>query len=218
MFITVFTTANRLPLSSASFIQSSTAHHISLRSISYPPIHTYILQVISFLKCSPPPIALYAFLLTSNRGTCPTISSSPIDQSEVFEWKFKSWKLSWIQISSSTSCFQALTSCVLPLMWNTKCETQQCHTTQNSGSTWRRNITYEGWNFNFGNAALTFNTAHLQSSYVHRPSMYSPKLCGTRSRRWGSRMMPFAAPVLLMVRTERSTAEGLNPPCNCPIR
>ena len=77
---------------------------------------------------------------------------------------------------------------------------------------------YEGWNFNFGNAALTFDTAYLQSSYFHRPSMYSPKLCRTRSQRWGSRVMPLAAPLLLMVRTERSTAEGLNPPCNCPIR
>ena len=76
---------------------------------------------------------------------------------------------------------------------------------------------YEGWNFNFGNAALTFDTAHLQSSYFHRPSMYSPKLCRTSSQRWGSRMMPLAAPLLLMVRTERSTAEGLTPPCNCPI-
>ena len=78
--------------------------------------------------------------------------------------------------------------------------------------------TYEGWNFNFGNAAVTFDTAHLQSSYFHRLSMYSPKLCRTCSQWWGSRMMPLAAPVLLMVRTERSTAEGLNPPCNCPIQ
>ena len=77
---------------------------------------------------------------------------------------------------------------------------------------------YEGWNFNFGHAAVPFDTAHLQSSYFHRPSMYSPKLCRTRSQRWGSRMIPLAAPVLLMVRTERSTAEGLNPPCSCPIR
>ena len=77
---------------------------------------------------------------------------------------------------------------------------------------------YEGWNFNFGNAAVTFDTAHLQSSFFHRPSMYSPKLCRTSSQRWGSRMMPLAALVLLMVRTERSTAEGLNPPCNRPIR
>ena len=52
---------------------------------------------------------------------------------------------------------------------------------------------YEGWNFNFGNAAVTFDTAYLQSSYFHRPSMYSPKLCRTRSQRWGSRMMPLAA-------------------------
>ena len=42
---------------------------------------------------------------------------------------------------------------------------------------------YEGWNFNFGNAAVTFDTLHLQSSYFHRPSMYSPKLCRTRSQR-----------------------------------
>ena len=42
---------------------------------------------------------------------------------------------------------------------------------------------YEGWNFNFGNDAVTFDTAHLQSSYFHRPSMYSPKLCRTRSQR-----------------------------------
>ena len=77
---------------------------------------------------------------------------------------------------------------------------------------------YESWNFNFDNASVTFDTAHLQSSYFHRPSMYSPKLCRTRSQWWGNRMMPLAAPVLLMVRTEWSTAEGLNPPCNCPIR
>ena len=79
-------------------------------------------------------------------------------------------------------------------------------------------LKYEGRNFNFGNDAVTFDTAHLQSSYFHRPSMYSPKLCRTRSQRWGSRMIPLAAPVLLMVRTERSTAEGLNTTCNCPIR
>ena len=41
---------------------------------------------------------------------------------------------------------------------------------------------YEGWNFNFGNAAVTFDTAHLQSSYFHRPLMYSPELCRTRSQ------------------------------------
>ena len=44
-------------------------------------------------------------------------------------------------------------------------------------------LMYEGWNFNFGNAAVTFDTAHLQSSYFHRPSMYSPQLCRTRSQR-----------------------------------
>jgi len=65
---------------------------------------------------------------------------------------------------------------------------------------------YEGWNFNFGNAAVTFDTAHLQSSYFHRPSMYSPTLCRTRFQRRGCRMMPLAAPVLLMARTERPTA------------
>ena len=43
--------------------------------------------------------------------------------------------------------------------------------------------TREGWNFNFGNGAVTFDTVHLQSSYFHRPSMYSPKLCRTRSQR-----------------------------------
>jgi len=68
------------------------------------------------------------------------------------------------------------------------------------------NIIYEGWNFNFGNAAVTFDKAHLQSSYFHRPSMYSPTLCRTRSQQWGSHMMPLAAPVLLMVRAERPTA------------
>ena len=29
---------------------------------------------------------------------------------------------------------------------------------------------YEAWNFNFGNAAVTFDTARLQSSYFHRPT------------------------------------------------
>ena len=43
--------------------------------------------------------------------------------------------------------------------------------------------THKDWNFNVGNAAVTFDTAHLQSSYFHRPSMYSPKLRRTRSQR-----------------------------------
>ena len=43
-------------------------------------------------------------------------------------------------------------------------------------------VTTKGWNFNFGNNAVTFDTAHLQSSYFHRPSMYSPKLRRTRSQ------------------------------------
>ena len=30
-------------------------------------------------------------------------------------------------------------------------------------------VLYEGWNFNFGNAAVTFDTAHLQSSYFTDP-------------------------------------------------
>ena len=79
-------------------------------------------------------------------------------------------------------------------------------------------FTYEVWNFNFGNVVVTFDIAHLQSSYFHRCSMYSPKLCRTRCQQSGSHMMPLAVPVLLMVRTEQSTAEGLNPPCNCPVR
>ena len=71
---------------------------------------------------------------------------------------------------------------------------------------WCVSLYYEGWNFNCGNAAVTFDTAYLQCSNFHRPSMYSPTLCRTRSQRWGSRMMPLAAPVFLMVRTERPTA------------
>ena len=51
------------------------------------------------------------------------------------------------------------------------------------GAAVREHMKYEGWNFNFVNAAVTFDTAHLQSSYFHRPSMYSPKLCRTRSQR-----------------------------------
>ena len=95
---------------------------------------------------------------------------------------------------------------------------QVCRNSLINVCSWVDLFLYEGWNFNFGNAAVTFDTAHLQSSYFHRPSMYSPKLCRTRSQWWGSRMMPLAAPVLLMVWTERSSVEGLNPPCNCPIR
>lgn len=85
----------------------------SLRSISLPPIHAYILQVISFLKFSTP-IALYAFPLSSKPVTCHTNSSSAIGQSEAFEWKCKSYEFSLFQISSSASCSRALSSCVLP--------------------------------------------------------------------------------------------------------
>ena len=104
----------------------------------------------------------------------------------------------------------------LKFIWRVIPDTQVIYTADDSKLTTQK--WYEGWNFNFGNAAVTFETAHLQSSYFHRPSMYSPKLCRTCSQWWGSRMMPLAAPVLLMVQTERSTVEGLNPPCNCPIR
>ena len=41
----------------------------------------------------------------------------------------------------------------------------------------RFRVRNEGWNFNFGNAAVISDTAHVQSSYFHRPSMYSSKLC-----------------------------------------
>ena len=61
-----------------------------------------------------------------------------------------------------------------------------CHQEQalEEAETWKvLTDMYEGWNFNFVNAAVTFDTAHLQSSYFHRPSMYSPKLCRTRSQR-----------------------------------
>ena len=37
-------------------------------------------------------------------------------------------------------------------------------------------FTYMGWNFNFGNAAVPFDTAHLQSSYFHGPLHVLPKV------------------------------------------
>jgi hypothetical protein len=98
MFITFFTTANRLPLSSASIIQSITAHHIYLKSISLPNIHANILQVISFLKLSTP-IAPYALPLSSKFVTSLIISSSAIGQSEAFEWKCKSMEVRVIKIN-----------------------------------------------------------------------------------------------------------------------
>ena len=123
--------------------------------------------------------------------------------------------LTYVQKGFTYPCYQNKGTATSILCWYSSSQLVQ---TQSKCIRGHWMIKYEGWNFNFGNAAVTFDTAHLQSSYFHRPSMCSPKLCRTRSQRWGSRMMPLAAPVLLMVRTERSTAEGLNPPCNCPIR
>ena len=37
-------------------------------------------------------------------------------------------------------------------------------------------IKYEGWNFNFDNAAVTFDTAHLQSSYFSQTLDVLPKV------------------------------------------
>ena len=65
---------------------------------------------------------------------------------------------------------------------------------------------YEGWNFNTGNYLFTTDTKQIHISKFYCPSMQSPALCTTRCQRCGSRRIPLAAPVVLIVRMERSTA------------
>ena len=67
-------------------------------------------------------------------------------------------------------------------------------------------IWYEGWNFNSGNYLFTTDTKQIHVSKFYSPSMQSPTLCTTRCQRCGSRRIPLAAPVVLIVRMERSTA------------
>ena len=66
--------------------------------------------------------------------------------------------------------------------------------------------TYEGWNFNSGNYLFTTDTKQIHVSKFYCPSMQSPALCITHCQRCGSRRIPLAAPVVLIVRVERSTA------------
>ena len=65
---------------------------------------------------------------------------------------------------------------------------------------------YEGWNFNSGNYLFTTDTKQIHVSKFYCHSMQSPALCTTRCQRCGSRRIPLAAPVVLIVRMERSTA------------
>ena len=65
---------------------------------------------------------------------------------------------------------------------------------------------YEGWNFNSGNYLFTTYTKQIHVQKFYCPSMQSPALCTTSCQRCGSRRIPLAAPVVLIVRMERSTA------------
>ena len=67
-------------------------------------------------------------------------------------------------------------------------------------------LIYEGWNFNSGNYLFTTDTKQIHVSKFYCPSMQSPALCTARCQRCGSRRIPLAAPVVLIVRMERSTA------------
>ena len=64
----------------------------------------------------------------------------------------------------------------------------------------------ESWNFNSGNYLFTTDTKQIHVSKFYCTSLYSPALCTTRCQRCGSRRIPLAAPVVLIVRMERSTA------------
>ena len=70
----------------------------------------------------------------------------------------------------------------------------------------RKTNTYEGWNFNRGNYLFTTDTKQIHVSKFYCPSIQSPALCTTRCQRCGNRRIPLAAPVVLVVRMERSTA------------
>ena len=67
-------------------------------------------------------------------------------------------------------------------------------------------LLYEGWIFNSGNYLFTTDTKYIHVSKFYCPSMQSPALGTTRCQRCGSRRIPLAAPVVLIVRMERSTA------------
>jgi len=73
--------------------------------------------------------------------------------------------------------------------------------TCNKTGTWPM---YEGWNFNSGNYLFTTDTKEIHVSKFYCPSLCT--LCTTRCQRCGSRRIPLAAPVVLTVRMERSTA------------
>ena len=67
-------------------------------------------------------------------------------------------------------------------------------------------LLYESWNFNSGNYLFTTDTKQIHVSKFYCPSKQLPALCTTRCQRCGSRRIPLAAPVVLIVRMERSTA------------
>ena len=66
--------------------------------------------------------------------------------------------------------------------------------------------TCEGWNFNSGNYLFTTDTKQIHVSKFYCTSVQSPALCTTHCQRCGSRRIPLAAPVVLIVRMELSTA------------
>ena len=66
--------------------------------------------------------------------------------------------------------------------------------------------TYDGLNFNSGNYLFTTDKKQIHVSKFYCPSMQSPALCTTRCQRCRSHRILLAAPVVLIVRMERSTA------------
>ena len=84
---------------------------------------------------------------------------------------------------SALECLSSLQALGLHLLLKSDGNLCRCKLEMNENKSWFSTSWYEGCNFNFGNAAVTFDAAHLQSSYFHRPSMYSPELCRTRSQR-----------------------------------
>ena len=70
----------------------------------------------------------------------------------------------------------------------------------------RCGVLYEGWNFNSDNYLFTTDTKQIHVSKFYFPSVQSPALCTTCCQRCGSRRIPLAVPLVLIVRMERSTA------------
>lgn len=141
MFITMFTWASYLSLSWPTWIKSTTSNAVSSRSIFVPSSHLHVSDTSVFFQAFPPKTCMH-FCCTPYVPHTPPILSSLVWSSEEHLMRSTHHKAphyaifsillllssSEPKITSSASCSETASACVLPLTRQTKFHAKIKHT------------------------------------------------------------------------------------------